>query len=538
MAYATNIIQLQLLFVLFILTTLPHVILTWTHFSKTVLLQNGIYSLSNITAACPNNYAIRGFALDKPSTSTFRWALHCVKPINNFVSPRVTHHSTNPDECGDSRIIWLDRHVLQCNPNAVLQSFTFKHKAHSRSCYFEYTCIELNTTLCHSTLSESTVVVDNHLGNILKLRSGEINVIGNYDSSALTGFQFRMNYVNNVLWETYMYYGYCFTSTLDNMITHAKSTGVDVELFFHIDSKEAFNFLESFYDYYRRIEKYISFIPHYVFANRASSSSSTYGNEFVDSNCISGGKYCYEPNNNPSSSSSSSHQVLEGGYYYLLEIIRHLCVFHISHYRMKENNYKMLYWDFIYAYKHQCDPLTAFRLNCASDIFSKYNINSYTMSDCIAESFGSNGAIYNDELTQHDNTFLDRESTYINEKASSLSLSVYDTPFITINSNNNKQLILHQLNAQLVFEEICKALITSLDMYVTPCAKYYNVHNQMKTIMRIIVYVGICICSIFILLIVKGIYNSASSSVKQSTKHTTTTTTYYQLKPKSCRFLL
>ena len=460
-------------FIIFLLSVLPSS-LSWTDFSQTVINTNGIYDLYKLKASCPRNMAIRGFALDKPSLSTLRWALQCIKPSNLDKSKALVSKKTNVDKCDDSRIIWLDRHYIKCDPDQVLHSFTFLNNGNEKECYFLYECLPLTSSLCHFNLDQPSKTVNNHLGDLRKFPL--LPVIANQKDSALIGFQFRMSYNDNNIWETFIYYGWCVTSVPNY---NSKSTGIDVEVFFKLDDAKMITFLSDFYEYYRRIEKYISFTPHYLINGNAQYTEEYIHDvnylDYITNNCVSKGKYCYDipPNSDENSM----------GRYFLLETVRQQCIHHSATVGSMRNNIKGLYWDFIYYYKNHCSPESAFRLNCGSEIFDKYNFNGYNVMQCIANSFGGSEGIYNDDLCDNDNKILERESVIAKEK----NITIENSPVIIIDGNK----YITKLQPKLVFEEICLKIIKALDYYVTPCAKYYQRYKTAGRLMKVLITVFI-----------------------------------------------
>ena len=457
--------------------------LTWTDFSKTVINKDGIYDLNGIKATCPKNKVIRGFALDKPSQSTIRWALHCILPSNiDNTKKSVITKSTNRDDCEDSRMIWWDRHTIKCDENQVLHSFTFISEKQSKKCYFMYECIQLTNSLCHFNLNQATKTVSSNKGNLLKFPL--LPVIANQKDSALIGFQFRNQYTSDVLWESFIFYGWCVT-TLPNQ--NSKSTGIDIEVYFELTDKNMLNFLSDFYEYYRRIEKYISFTPHYLFKtgnpiNDPSLEQDVDNLDYITNNCLTKGKYCYDKTDDEN----------KLGRYYLLETLRHLCIHKVANDGSNRSNIKALYWDFIFFYNNQCNPSTAFRMNCGNELFEKYKTNLYQVMSCLSKSFGNDNAVFSDDLCDNENNILEKESVYSKEK----NISIESAPSITIDGK-----LYIKLNPRYIFEEICLKLIKDLEYFVTPCAQYYKKYKATSNLLKLLIALFI----IFISIIVIGI---------------------------------
>lgn len=431
---------------------------SWTDYSRVVTNYDGLPDLADLEVKCQKGYAIRGFEIEHPSKSTLRYALHCIKPKNAIQPAQTYFKETNYDNCDDNRFVWLDRHEIKCDPNSVLSSFVLIFDQQQRKCKYRYTCLRLTSSMCHSYLEQNTADATIPGGNVQSI--GRFPIVANAVDAALIGFRYFMNY-NTDPWLINASYGWCITSAQDYSV---KSTGIDIDAYYRVDDKEMLQFLSDFYEYYRRLSKYVSFTPHFVFDKPSIEDKQE--EEYIEEKCVSMGKYCFNKKN---------------GRYYLLETLRHICIYQASYIEQSRNDVKSLFWDFILYFNNKCNIENSFRLNCGIEIFEKYNLSPHQSMRCLSLSFGVEDP-YREEIVDNENYILEREKIIFEEKFSG-DLKGYSEPLIVLNGNK----AITELNPVKVFEEICLMLIQSLKVYVTPCSHYYHQRKAMGKLMKIII---------------------------------------------------
>lgn len=157
-------------------------------------------ALVQMPILCPPGSALLGFQMEDGTTeNTLRWAYDCYESdLIDLKGEKVLFTTWNTT---DEQIIWVDRHLIECEDGYVLRGFQME-KVRTELSRFRYNCYPLKTVECQSGLPISTnwYEIDGDVSSLKK--SG---VTSFCDNCPLKGVQMFMKYPGGKNYNSWRY---------------------------------------------------------------------------------------------------------------------------------------------------------------------------------------------------------------------------------------------------------------------------------------------------------------------------------------------
>lgn len=322
----------MLLIIFLFLDGLINNVLTWSHFSNTIINKNGIYDLYGLKGYCPPDSVVRGIQLDKPTNSTFRYALNCF--YTNGQKTYISHYVSDQVNCTDNSFSWLTQLPIECPRKTILVGLSLENYSPGL-CGIHYLCSKIQGSLCSNYKAFKTETKDNVLIPIVsKSHNGGISSISLKFTEG-KGF--------------YYSYDWCFIPQYNNtnVLMSVQPSIIKIEFFFRLDDIEKVDFiinvLQKIILYF---EGEVIFIPHYLVDFEEEGGKNCYG------------LYCLD---NP---------------WRVRESLIQYCIY---------ENHKEEYFNYLVNYRKSCSHLKEYSLS-----FDCGNFKSEDIDKCFMKSFRNN----------------------------------------------------------------------------------------------------------------------------------------------------
>ena len=161
-------------------------------------------ALVQMPILCPPGSALLGFKMEDGTVeNTLRWAYDCYE--SDLIDLKGEKVLFTPWNKTDSEIIWVDRHLMECEDGYVLRGFQME-KVRTELSRFRYNCYPMKTVECQKDLPISTnwYEID---GKVTSLKLASVNSF--CDNCPLKGVQMFMKYPTTALRYNRWRYEWC-----------------------------------------------------------------------------------------------------------------------------------------------------------------------------------------------------------------------------------------------------------------------------------------------------------------------------------------
>lgn len=194
-----------------VLTLILFATCDYMYYSKQAPIAMGIGALVEMPVLCPPGSALISVGLEiyPYNVSEIRWGYDCYE--SNLIEWKDEYVNYTQWNNTDTRIIWIDRHFIDCSNDYVLRGFQYEKKDADNG-RFRYNCYRIKNTECHKSLTLSTGWKE--IGTSATIEDlVNVPIRAFCPNCPINGFQMQMNYDTRVrpeIWYEKINYGICY----------------------------------------------------------------------------------------------------------------------------------------------------------------------------------------------------------------------------------------------------------------------------------------------------------------------------------------